>query len=222
MNKHLKIGLAALAFVGAPLTYNVVMAQQTGTTSVVQQATDYSKVFLQKLASALGIDQAKLETALKSASNATVDQALTAQDITKAQADQWRSRIDQGNYGLWGRGGPGKGGPRDGMSGPGGRGGMGGIGISQISLMDSAAKALGISIVELDTALRGGQTLIALATAKNVSLETVKNAVVTNLKAQLAQAVTAGTLTQARADEIVTRVQSDPNFGLRGGRGMKR
>jgi hypothetical protein len=222
MNKHLKIGLAALAFVGAPLTYNVVMAQQTGTPSVVQQATDYSKVFVQKLASALGIDQAKLETALKSAGNATVDQALTNQDVTAAQAEQWRSRIDQGNYGLWGRGGPGKGGPRDGMSGPGGRGGMGGIGISQISLMDSAAKALGISIVELDTALRGGQTLIALATAKNVSLETVKNAVVTNLKAQLAQAVTAGTLTQARADEIVTRVQSDPNFGLRGGRGMKR
>ncbi len=223
MNKHLKIGLSALAFVATPLTYNAVMAQQTGTTSVVQQATDYSKVFVQQLASTLGIDQAKLETALKTAGNATVDQALKNQDVTQAQAAQLRQRITDGRYGIWERG-FGNSGSRDGKGGPGGERGMGGPGasISQVAMMDVAAKVLNLSIVELDAQLRSGQTLTSLATTKNINLETVKTAVINNLKAQLAEVVKVGTITQAQADQIVTRASSNANFGLRGGRGMKR
>jgi hypothetical protein len=221
MNKHLKIGLAALAFVVTPLTYNAVIAQQSGTTSVVKQATNYSKVFGQQLASALGIDQAKLETALKTAGNATVDQALKNQDITQAQATRIRQQITDGRYGLFERGFK-RGGPRDGMGGPRGMGAADKVQISQISMMDTAAKALNIGIVELETQLRSGQTLTSLATIKNVGLETVKTAVINNLKAQLAVAVKAGSLTQAQADQIVTRASSNANFGLLGGRGMKR
>lgn len=237
----LKTALAALALVAAPLTYNAVMAQQSGTTSVVQQAVDYSKTFVQKLAGALGVDQAKLETALKTASNGTVDEMLKNQDITRSQADQLKAQVAAGNspffgserfdrrgdFGGRGPGGMGRGDPRDG--GRGGAGGMMGkprgmmdINISQVSLLESAAKALNLSIVQLDTQLRAGQTLTSLATIQKVNLETVKKAVTDNLKTQLAASVKAGTITQAMADEILARAQTEANFGLMGGRGGRR
>lgn len=234
MKKNLKIGLAALALVAAPLTFNAVNAQQNGTTSAVAQAIDYSKVFVQKLAGTLGIDQTKLETAIKTAGNATVDEALKNQDITKDQATRMKADVAQGGFGMWERGGE-----RDGMDGKAGafggrdgkmdgeRDGMG-ASISHIALLESAAKALNLSIVELDTALRSGKTITEIAATQKVTLETVKTAVLANLKTQLAAAVKAGTITQAQSDQFLKNAEADPNFGLhfsgRGGmgRGMGR
>jgi hypothetical protein len=225
MNKKLKIGLAAIALVAAPLTYNAVMAQQTGTPSAVAQAVDYSKIFIQKLAGTLGIDQAKLESAIKTAGNATVDQALADKSITADQATRLKAEVAQGGLGVWEHGGRGMG------MGPGGRGpgammdgdkgGKFGAGISQVALLESAAKALNLSIVELDSQLRGGKTITDIATAQKVSLETVKSAVLASLKTQLDAAVKATTITQAQADQFLKNAQADPNFGLHfGGRGM--
>ncbi len=230
MNQKLKIGLASLALIATPLTYNLVMAQTTGTPSAAAQAFDYSKIFVQKLAAALGIDQAKLEAAIKTAGNATVDEALKNQSITQDQATQMKARVASGEFGVWehaGRGGMmgGRGGaPGMGMGGrdgaPGMMGGKMGADISQIALLESAAKALNLSITQLDTELRGGKTLTEIATAQKVSLETVKNAVLASLKTQLAAAVKAGSLTQAQSDQIYKNAEADTNFGLHfGGRG---
>ena len=227
MNKHFKTGLAALALVAAPLTFNAVMAQQTGSTSVVQQAVDYSKTFLAKLSGTLGVDQAKLEAAIKTAGNATVDEMLKNQDITKTQAEQLRTQVGQGRLGIWERGGDMGGKPGMGRGSMGGRNdnkpGMDnrgtGANISQIALLESAAKALKLTTVELDTKLRAGETLTSLATIQKVSLESVKNAVIANLKSQLDAAVKAKTITQAQADEILARATASANFGLFGGRG---
>jgi hypothetical protein len=233
MNKKLKIGLASLALIATPLTYNLVMAQTTGTPSAAAQAFDYSKVFVQKLAVALGIDQAKLEAAIKTAGNATVDDALKNQSITKDQATQMKARVASGEFGVWGRGGRGGGAPGMGMGGRDGAGmgmngrdgapGKMGAGISQIALLESAAKALNLSISQLDTELRAGKTLTEIAAAQKVSLETVKNAVIATLKTQLAAAVKAGSLTQAQSDQILKNAEADTNFGLHfGGRGPRR
>jgi DNA-binding CsgD family transcriptional regulator len=237
MNQKLKIGLAAIALIGTPLTYNMVMAQQTGTPSAAAKAFDYSKVFIQKLAAALGIDQAKLEAAIKTAGNNTVDEALKNQDITKAQGTQMKARVASGEFGVWGRDGDGRGGMgmggRDGSNQMGnrpdgnGRDGWGMMDgdildtkISQVALLESAAKALNLSITQLDTELRSGKTLSEIATAQKVSLETVKNAVLATLKTQLAAAVKAGSLTQAQSDQILKNAETDANFGLHfGGRG---
>ena len=145
MNKNVKIGLAALALFAAPLTYNLVMAQQTGTPSAVTQALDYSKVFVQKLAGILGIDQAKLETAIKTAGNATVDEALKNQDITKDQATQMKAQVAQGDFGIWKRDGRdgnwGRDG-RDGRDGNWGRDGM--MGGDKGDLMDEAISRIAL------------------------------------------------------------------------------
>jgi hypothetical protein len=175
----------------------------------------------------LGVDQAKLEAALKTAGNGTVDEMLKNQDITRAQADALRQGVASGNWNVWERGGRGGMMGRGGFGRDGGHGGMmdGGLrgaNISQISLLESAAKALNLTLTQLDEKLRAGETLTSLATTQKVNLETVKNAVLNNLKAQLATAVKAGALTQAQSDAIVARATADANFGLMGGRGGKR
>lgn len=62
-----------------------------------------------------------------------------------------------------------------------------------------AAKALGITAVELRKGIVGGQTLQDIATGKNVSLQTVVDAIQTARKTDIDQAVKDGVLTQDEA-----------------------
>ena len=212
--KHFKIGLAALALVAAPLTANAVFAQTTGTTSAAAAVMDYSKVFVQKLAAALGVDQAKLEAALKTAGNATVDEALGKQEITKAQADAMKARVQAGEYNFFsrgGKGGLGGHGHGPGFDGPRGPGGA--------AVTDATAKALGLTSEALRTQLKAGKTITEIAAVQKVDVKTVQAAVIAAYKTQLDAAVKAGKLTQAQADERLKTAQADPNFGLEFGRG---
>ena len=223
MNKHFKIGLAALALVSAPLTANAVFAQTTGTTSAAAAIVDYSKVFVQKLAATLGVDQAKLEAALKTAGNATVDEALKNQDITKTQADAMKTRVQAGEYNFFSHGPRGNGGRggngRDG--GPNGRGAPGGDRMTGggAAVMDAAAKALGLTSEALRTQVKAGKTISEIAAAQKVDVKTVQAAVIAAFKTQLEADVKAGKLTQAQADERLKAAQADPNFGLEFGHG---
>ena len=64
-----------------------------------------------------------------------------------------------------------------------------------------AAKILGMTDAELSTALKGGKTLAQLAADKGVAVNTLVTAMVDDVKAKVAAALTAGTITQAKADE---------------------
>lgn len=223
MNKNFKIALASIALVSLPVAVGVVSAQTAP--AATAQATNYATVFLGKLASALGVSADKLTAGLKTAGNATIDEALKNQDITKTQADRLRQEVQNGQYGFFGRGlggdrGPGMGGMGGrGMDGPGMDGpGMGdrGFGGGQ-AIFDAAAKALGLTTADLQTQLRSGQTLEAIAKTKNVDIKTVQAAMLTALKTQLDQDVKAGRITQAQADERYNAAKADANFGLRGG-----
>ena len=221
--KHFKVGLAALALVSAPLVANSVFAQTTGTTSAATAIVDYSKVFVQKLAGTLGVDQAKLEAALKTAGNATVDEALKNQDITKAQADAMKARVQAGEYNFFSRGRhgfDGRGGGRDGGrdGGFGGRG-FGGDRIGGSVVADATAKALGLTTDALRTQIQSGKTITEIAAAQKVDLKTVQAAVIAAYKTQLDAAVKAGNLTQAQADARLAMAQAEPNFGLEFGHG---
>jgi hypothetical protein len=70
------------------------------------------------------------------------------------------------------------------------------------------AKALGIDEATLKTELQGGKTIADVAKAKSIDINTVINAIVENEKAQLAQAVTDGKLTQAQADARLADAQT--------------
>ena len=62
------------------------------------------------------------------------------------------------------------------------------------------AKAMGISEADLTTALSGGQTVAQVATAHNVAVQTVIDALVADGLSELAADVQGGTITQAQAD----------------------
>lgn len=103
--------------------------------------------------------------------------------------------------------------------GPGGRGGitvtrMGGSinPCSTTDYTDIAAKALGLTATELRVALAGGQNLTQIAASKNVTLQTVTDALTAARKADIEQAVKDGILTQAQADLLlqVPQAPADP------------
>jgi hypothetical protein len=93
---------------------------------------------------------------------------------------------------------------------------------------DLIASKLGMTPTELFEALHSGQTLSQIATEKGVDLATIETALnanrVTEMKAQLAQAVKDGTMTQAEADWWTTGIDkgyvgAGKGFGIMGGPG---
>lgn len=104
--------------------------------------------------------------------------------ITQAQADAVIAALEAAK--------PAKG---PGRHGPGGKGLRGGPG-----RLDAAAGAIGITVEELRTALRGGQSLADVAKSKGVDPEKVVSALVAELKAHLDEEVASGRHTQAQVD----------------------
>ena len=186
-------GLALGAVFGSSLSGSVASAQTPPTTTPQAQKTGLWNTFLDQLAAALNVSRSTLDSAVVTAGNSTADQAVQQGTLTQAQADALKARIQAGDFGalLHGRGGPGG-------RGPGGEA-LGGV---QQAIVDAAASTLGITVDELKTQLRGGQTLAQLAQAHNTTEQAVVDAALAAAKTKLGEAVTAGTLTQAQADTI--------------------
>ncbi len=87
------------------------------------------------------------------------------------------------------------------------QGGHGGFGLRSQAALTAAAKALGLTTDELQAQLWGGKTLADIATAQGVDIATVQAAVqaaeLAETKTAIADAVMAGTLTQAKADWLL-------------------
>jgi polyhydroxyalkanoate synthesis regulator phasin len=160
---------------------------------------NYAQVFVDKLAAILHLTPAATQDALKQAQLQTVDQMLADGKITKAQADAMKARINAGQ-GL----GAGFG------FGSGRHGGF----KADMTLMrnlktaelNAAASALHMSAVDLQSALRSGKSLSDLETQQKVNDSAVKTAMKSAAKGVLDNAVKAGTLTQAQADALLSRV----------------
>ena len=106
-----------------------------------------------------------------------------------------------------------------------GRGGQGGAGL------EGAAQSLRRRADELQTALKGGQTLAQVAADKGVNVQVVVDALVASATNHINEEVASGELTQAEADEklanvterVTERVNNPrPEGGPRGGQGAKR
>lgn len=249
--------IAVIAVFGAAIGNSSNAGAQTAPASPQAQATttptaqqnqekQYSDLYLQKLAASLGVSVDKLTTSLSQARKDVLAQAVTDGKLTQAQADTLNQNLDaraaNGEYGF-GFGFGAMGGKHGGMGEWGKGEGMIGDRATMDSINQAAIKAvadkLGITTAELTTALRGGQTLSALATSKNVTLDSIKAAVVAAVKPILDQAVKDSKLTQAQADSILQRYQNadyskglgfgglgfggpgfrGPGFGGRGGHG---
>jgi hypothetical protein len=86
---------------------------------------------------------------------------------------------------------------------------------------DTVAQALGMTSADLRLALVSGKTITQLATDKKVDLQTIQDALSTQRKGDLDQALKDGLLTQAQYDAITQAMQNAPalngsvRFGIR-------
>ena len=117
----------------------------------------------------------------------------------EAQGAELKDRIDAGELPfLRGLGRPGPGG---------GFGHFGHFGrFGHVEKLETAASYLGLSEAELRERLADGKTLAEIAKAEGKSVDGLVQALVKDAKARLDQAVAAGKLTRAEADEIAERL----------------
>lgn len=119
---------------------------------------------------------------------ATLKPLVDAGTITQAQADAVVETLNAAR-------------PAGGMH-PGGHGGPGKFGAK----LDVVAPALGMTVDELRSALQGGSTIVQIAATKGVSVDSVMKAVVDGLTKSVTDAVAAGKMTQAQADQVLANV----------------
>jgi hypothetical protein len=171
---------AAATYLGVTQANLLTSLQSGKTLAQVAGATDGKTV-------------AGLIDALVAAEKTELAEAVTAGEITQAQADQMTTTLKahvtaevNGTRPARGAGGPGH--------GPGGG-----------DELTAAAKYLDVTEAALTTQLQAGKTLAQVATATSgKSTAGLIDALVAAEKVELAAAVTAGTITQAQSDQIAT------------------
>jgi hypothetical protein len=164
--------------------------------------------FLDSVARHLGISRQKLDDATKAAAIDQVDAQLKAGQITEAQADELKKRIQDGDIPPLGalRGGRGPGfGFGFGPGGPGAPGGLLKAGISDS--LAAAAKYLGLSESALRDQLNDGKSLADVAKAQNKDVNGLKDAILAAAKSDLDKAVSDKKLTQSQADDVYSNLK---------------
>jgi hypothetical protein len=138
----------------------------------------------------LGVTPSALSSALKKALENRIDAAVAAGQLTKAQGDELKQRIEAGEVPLVAVG------PPRGLSfhlaGPG---------------FDAAASYLGLTDAQLQASLRSGKTLAEIAKADGKSVDGLVAAMLADAKQHLAADVAAGRLTDAQQQDILSTLE---------------
>ncbi len=205
--------LVAAALIGGTLISAVFAADPSPSTGTPDSSaepakvrdTKYADAFLDKLAAELGVERSALGPATLAASNAAIDAAVAAGDLTATQATALKERLAQVEDPAVLLARPGfKHGPR-GDHGP-GRGIGIGFGRGLAEATDAAASALKMSAADLREAVRDGKSLKEIAADQGVDYGTVSSAILAVVKTHLADEVADEDLTQARADALLEKV----------------
>ena len=148
-----------------------------------------SKAIIDDAAGQLGISPSKLSDALKKALNDRVDAAVAAGRLTKEESAALKQRIQAGEFPLFG-------GLHDGFGHFGHDGPLGGL--------DEAAGYLGLTEAQLRTQLDGGKSLAQVARDRGKSVDGLVDTLVAAAKKKLDGAVSAGRITKAEEDEMLS------------------
>ena len=184
------LAVAAVALAIAGVGAGVAYAATSGQTP--QQRHD---AYIASVAKHAGVSVDALKAAMKTAGIEQVDAALAAGEITKAQADAAKARIESGVVGpLGGFGFGGHMGMGPGMGHDGG-------------FVVAAADYLGLTQVELRTQLAAGKSLADIAKAKGKTVDGLKQAIVKAETTELDAAVKAGTITSDQEKQILAQLE---------------
>jgi len=182
----------------------------SGGLAVDAKTSQYCQTFLDEFAKQLGVSESALLPASKAAFDAAIDKAVANGDLPKAIGDMMKKRIANANG--------------DGC-------GLfaarfrhlfkntlkAGI---RLHLVQAAASSLHLSVDELKTKLKSGESLKDIAKDQNVDYATVTAAIESAAKTDLDKLVKAGTITQERENTMLDRLdQALKNGKLFGGAG---
>lgn len=178
----------------------VVLAVGLGVTGTVAAsraltADDERRTVLDDAADRLDVEPSELEDALRDALKARVDTAVEEGRLTEEQGVELKTRIDSGEMQfLRGLGKP----------GPGRFGHF--HHFARFPALRAAAEYLGLAEEELRERLRDGDTLAEVAKAEGKAVDGLVDALVADAEKRLDDAVAAGKLTPAQADELADRL----------------
>jgi hypothetical protein len=197
MSRFWKIaGITALVAVLAVSAVALVSAQgpQAGQGN---QGVNLWERMHEAIAKALGTTVEQYDSAVATARDDVLKQAVEEGVLTQEQADRMRERGLDGS-GSW-------------RMMRGGRfGGCGfGMGGSENSLVSVAAEKLGMTVEQLVDELEAGKTIAAVAQAKGVEPKTIVDAYVALRAEYLAELVADERITQAQADEMLAHMRAE-------------
>jgi hypothetical protein len=155
----------------------------------LRSPSEESQAIVNDAAAQLGVQPQALSDALKKALENRIDAAVAGGRLTKAQGDELKQRIENGQAPLFA--GPGLG---FGDHGPFGH---------HLGDLDAAASYLGLTEDQLRTELQSGKTLADVAKAQKKSVDGLVDALVADAKKHLDDAVANGRLTKAQEAQIL-------------------
>lgn len=155
---------------------------------------DLYQNFISKLAANLGVEESKLEEAIKAAKQELLTEEVQKGVITQAQADQISAspRLDFGKHGA-----PGK---RE----------------KGIPMSEGSASILGISQEQLKSELQSGKKLKDIVEAQGMTMDQFREKLTDYDKEKIARDLAAGTITQEQADRMLERLEAKNNASLPG------
>lgn len=230
-SKWIGMGVGLLLVVtagGAVLSQGVALAQSPTPAPTTQPATapsqqggpgDMLNAFWTALAGKLGITVDDLKAKAVDARKVVIEQELTDGKLTRAQADELEQRLNANNpfIPFGGPRGGFQGGPNGGPGGINRSGGRFGGGFNRgpggffggTDSLEAEAKVLNLTPTALVAELQSGKSLADVAKAQNVDEGVVKQAIIDTAKARIAREVQDGLLTQAQADQMLSRLTVD-------------
>jgi hypothetical protein len=197
-------GIPAFAARGTGSSNSVAGASQSPAAS----QTEYCQLYVQTLATKLGVSQSQLESDNSAALQTVITQMAKDGTITSKQESALQqalrkygkepcshlgelAQLARGEYAGWKMA----------------------LKEARQSIAASVAASLGITTQTLAADLQAGQTIPQIASARHVALDTVNSAYLGAVKKVLNQAVSNDDLTQTKADAIYSQVTSAVSAG---------
>jgi hypothetical protein len=180
--KH-KVMVGAAAMLAAAGGGAALASSETGSPSVESQAV------IDDAAGKLGIPASKLSDALRNALNDRVDAAVAAGRLTKEEGAALKARIQSDGFPLF-----------RGLHGE-----FGHVGV--FGSLDEASTYLGLTEAQLRTKLEGGKSLAQVARDQGKSVDGLVSTLVAAAKKKLDGAVSAGRITKAQEDEMLSGLE---------------
>jgi hypothetical protein len=183
----------------------------TSASGAAKTKADYCALYEQTLAKDLNVSTSDLEKANADALQAVINQMASDGKITAQQKTQLEQQLGSlksapcshlGALAGFGRHGARAGGQTKGA-----------LAGARQAIVTQVAAALHLSASQLESDLKAGKTISAIASAQKVDPSAVKSAYLSAVQSQLAKAVSAGMLTQTQSDAMYAKIQAAANAG---------